>query len=89
MSETIIFQVPEDRLQKIEANQGKIIDALQNFKAIPPDEFLTAGEFMARCKISRWTFNQLRSENKIKVIERARKLYVPETEVKRYFTEEI
>lgn len=86
MTEKIIIQVPEERLAALEAGQNQIIDALRQFKAVPPQEYLTVAEFMEACKISRWTFNLLREKNKIKVIQKSRKLYVPATEVNKFFT---
>ena len=46
-------------------------------------------EFMEKAKMCRWKFNQLRSKNKINVIQRGKKLFVPASEVRRYFEGEM
>lgn len=48
---------------------------------------ITAKEFMAAVKIGRTKFDLLVSTSKIKVIKKKRKIYVPVSEVDRYFTD--
>ncbi len=50
--------------------------------------YLTALEFMHAVKIKRWKFNQLINENKLKAIKKKRKVYVPVSEVERYFSDQ-
>ncbi|SMD32564.1 hypothetical protein SAMN04488029_0911 [Reichenbachiella faecimaris] len=83
-----IIELPSERFEEFIENQNKILGALENLKMVPRPEFLTASEFMFQAKIGRWKFDQLRDQNRIKVIRRGKKLYVPESEVNRYFLEE-
>ncbi|MFT3932828.1 MAG: hypothetical protein QM726_04355 [Chitinophagaceae bacterium] len=48
---------------------------------------ITAKEFMAAVKIGRTKFDALVNTSKIKVIKKKRKIYVPVSEVNRYFTD--
>lgn len=83
-----IIELPSEKFDEFINNQERILGALENLKVIPRPEFLTASEFMVQAKIGRWKFNQLRESNRIRVIQRGKKLYVPESEVNRYFLEE-
>jgi hypothetical protein len=42
---------------------------------------------MDAVKIRRWKFDQLIAGNLIKTIKKKRKIYVPESEIQRYFTD--
>jgi len=46
---------------------------------------ITAKEFMAAVKIGRTKFDKLVNTSRIKVIKKKRKIYVPVSEVNRYF----
>jgi hypothetical protein len=48
---------------------------------------ITAREFMEAVRIKRTKFDQLVVTNKIKVIKKRRKIYVPVSEVERYFAD--
>jgi hypothetical protein len=52
-----------------------------------PLRHITAKEFMAAVRICRSKFDQLVNENKIRIIRKRRKIYVPTSEVDRYFSD--
>lgn len=52
-----------------------------------PVKYITAKEFMAAVKIGRTKFDQLVQTNKIRITKKRRKIYVPVSEVERYFTD--
>jgi hypothetical protein len=52
-----------------------------------PLRYITAKEFMAAVRICRSKFDQLVSVNKIRIIRKRRKIYVPTSEVDRYFSD--
>lgn len=92
MSHQIIKQVVEIPLADFEAlkeSNRQIVEALQAMKSIKRPEFLSSKEFMEEVKISRWKFQELRDANMLRVVQRGRKLYVPATEVTRYFNGEM
>ncbi len=68
-------------------NQRAIMDKLHNLSAESPtsSEYITAMEFMDALRIHRSKFDELRQQNLIKTIEKGRKIYVPSSEIRRYF----
>ena len=48
---------------------------------------ITAQEFMQAVRIKRTKFDQLVVQNKIKIIKKRRKIYVPISEIDRYFSD--
>lgn len=48
---------------------------------------ITAKEFMSAVRIGRTKFDQLVLSNKIRIIKKRRKIYVPVAEVERYFSD--
>lgn len=84
-----VYEIPEDRLKAFEDNQNKILSFIDDVKSQTPEEYLTVPEFMERCKISRWTVNDLRDKGRIKTIQIGRKLYIPFSEVNRFFRGEL
>lgn len=88
-----VVELPIERfksIERLESISHRILDALDNIQGVPRNsEYLTAQEFMDELRISRNKFDKLRHENKLKVILRGRKLYVPVIEVKRYFDGEM
>src|SRR6476469_3490248 len=87
---TSFILLPQAELNILKTTQLQILDALKNLQgahktAAPPTGYLTAVEFMKAVKICRSKFDQLAVNSKIKVIKKKRKLYVPLSEVERYF----
>lgn len=68
-----------DRLDQI--NKIKVPN-----KLISPG-YMTATEFINAVHIRRSKFDQLVERNKIKTIKKKRKIYVPATEVERFFND--
>lgn len=60
--------------------------SISNF-SISTSYHITAKGFMAAVRICRSKFDQLVSENKIRIIRKRRKIYVPTSEVDRYFSD--
>ena len=89
---TSFILLPQADLETLKRTQLQILEALKtlqgaNRPASPVASYLTAVEFMKAVKICRSKFDQLASTSKIKVIKKKRKLYVPLSEVERYFTD--
>lgn len=83
--------IPEEELTNIQSTQQEILRQLQGLQSFSsstvPIRHITAKEFMAAVRICRSKFDQLVSENKIKTIKKRRKIYVPTSEVDRYFSD--
>lgn len=89
---TSFVLVPQSEFDQLKTTQVQILEALKTIQgtsktapSIPA--YMTAVEFMKAVKICRSKFDQLASASKIKVIKKKRKLYVPLSEVERYFTD--
>lgn len=82
--------LPEEEWNQFRSSQNEILALLKDVKNNPripmhPFGFMTAMEFMEAVKIRRTKFDQLVQTNKIKIIKKLRKIYVPVTEIDRYF----
>ena len=88
---TNLVIIPEEDLINIQTTQQEILRQLQNLQTSSPlsptSGHITAKEFMAAVRICRSKFDQLVSENKIKTIKKRRKIYLPTSEVHRYFSD--
>lgn len=87
---SLVMISPED-LANLKSTQQEILQRLKelqlkNQPAINP-KHITAKEFMSAVRICRTKFNQLVANNKIKSIKKLRKIYVPFSEIERYFTD--
>lgn len=77
--------------KKIEELEEKISLLMQEKQQAKKSDYLTVKEFIAEIKVSRGTFENMKNEDspskfKVNFIKRNNKLYVPQTEVKRYYT---
>ena len=83
--------IPEEELTNIQSTQQEILRQLQGLQSSSsstvPIRHITAKEFMGAVRICRSKFDQLVSQNKIKTIKKRRKIYVPTSEVDRYFSD--
>ncbi|MEO7045964.1 MAG: hypothetical protein ABI091_11705 [Ferruginibacter sp.] len=83
--------IPQEELAIIKGMQQEILLQLKELNAQKSQSFVvknfTALEFMAAVHICRSKFDQLVNANKIKVIKKKRKIYVPVSEVDRYFSD--
>jgi hypothetical protein len=91
--EYILMIIPAAELDNLKKMQEKIIerlDQLQSGNKTPgkvPENYVTAQQYMDAVKIRRWKFDDLIANNLIKTIKKKRKIYVPESEIQRYFTD--
>jgi hypothetical protein len=91
-----IVMITAEELQQIKSTQQAILEELKALRTHSPTPgkeriatHITAMQFMNEVQIRRWKFNELIAGNKIKTIKKERKIYVPITEVARYFTDPI
>jgi hypothetical protein len=90
---SVLVMIPEAEWMQLKETQQMILNIVRAY-CEPKREikthlsgFLTALEFMNAVKIKRWKFDQLIGGNKIKAIKKKRRIYVPVSEVERYFTD--
>ncbi len=84
-----VYEVPEEFLNRFDSRLGKIEGALQKINALERPEEFTPKEFMSRIKISRSQLEIFMNLGLIKYKKIGRKIYIPDTEVERYFAGEI
>ena len=86
-----LVMIPQEELSSLQSTQQEILKQLQSLQLVAsptvPLSHITAKEFMAAVRICRSKFDQLVSENKIRIIRKRRKIYVPTSEVDRYFSD--
>lgn len=84
-----LVMLPQEQWADLIAAQQTILQELKELKLKSQREmltsYLTAMQFMSKVQIGRTKFDQLVQSNKIKVIKKRRKIYVPISEVDRYF----
>ena len=81
-----LVMIPQEELSNLQLTQQEILKQLQNLQLstspIVPLRHITAKEFMAAVRICRSKFDQLVGQNKIRIIKKRRKIYVPTSEYK-------
>ncbi len=82
--------LPEEEWNQLRIGQNEILELLKNIrfdsrKPTHPFGYMTAIEFMEAVRIRRTKFDQLVQKNRIRIIKKLRKIYVPVSEVDRYF----
>ena len=82
--------IPEAELQELKSTQVQILQQLQTLKdkTVTPSSLsnhITAIEFMKAVKICRSKFDKLVASAHIKAVKKKRKIYVPVSEIDRYF----
>src|SRR5690349_19237126 len=88
---TTLIMIPVEELEHLKAKQQEIINKLDDLKVQTavghhiPVNHITAIEFMEAVRIRRSKFDDLVATNKIKTIKKKRKIYVPVSEIERYF----
>ncbi len=91
LKDATIIMIPAETLQKLQATLEEILKRLIDKPAAdkpnPQPKFLTALQFMEAIDIKRTKFDELVKSGKIKIIKKKRKIYVPATEVERYFND--
>ena len=90
-STTSLVIIPIEELNNLRATQQEILQQLKELKSggtgTIPVKYITAKEFMTAARICRSKFDQLVSQNKIRSIKKRRKIYVPVSEIDRYFSD--
>jgi hypothetical protein len=87
-----ITMIPTEKLEKLDLiyqRQEEILKALESKNLIKPSEHLLIEEFLIQTKMSRSKFERLRSNGNLLSKKLGRIIYVPATEVQRYFRGEI
>jgi len=88
---TIMVLVPEAEWSQIKDTQLRILEVLKELDNKKNEAVkiknITALEFMSAVRIKRTKFDKLVAENKIKTIKKGRKIYLPVSEIDRYFTD--
>ena len=86
-----MVMIPEEEWNAFKLIQEEmhrfIKNASDNKADVLGSNYIIAKEFMAAVKIKRSRFNKLVNTNKIKAIKKGRRIYVPLTEVERYFSD--
>ncbi len=86
-----LVMISKEELASLQETQQEILKQLQNLQSLQsstiPIKHITAKEFMAAVRIGRSKFDQLVLLNKVKTIKKKRKIYVPVSEVDRYFSD--
>ena len=86
-----LVMISKEELASLQETQQEILKQLQNLQSLQsstiPIKHITAKEFMAAVRIGRSKFDQLVQLNKVKTIKKRRKIYVPVSEVDRYFSD--
>jgi len=86
-----LVMIPPEELDKIKSTQLEILQQLKQLRceksALISPKNITAKEFMAVVRICRSKFDQLVIAGKIKTIKKRRKIYVPVSEIDRYFSD--
>ena len=89
VQEMNFVMIPAADLALLKTSQQEILQQLKELNTKGPGglpiEYITAVEFMKAVSIGRTKFDQLVNTNKIKVIKKRRKIYVPVGEVDRFF----
>ena len=84
-----LVMITEEDLALLKNTQQEILQQLKELHSKGPGgvsvKNITAKEFMATVRIGRTKFDQLVSTSKIRIIKKRRKIYVPVSEVDRYF----
>lgn len=84
-----IIMIPEQELKQIKEIQGKILEKLENLQIrdAPQSAYITAIEFMEAVRIRRTKFDHLVATNQIKTLKKSRKIYVPTSEISKFFSD--
>lgn len=84
-----LVMIPKEEWTTLLAAQQDILQQLKELSTKGqtgiPIKHITAKEFMDAVRIKRTKFDELVQGNKIKTIKKRRKIYVPVSEVERYF----
>lgn len=87
-----LVMIPEEELSHLKNSQAEILAQLKNLQShnnirSSMGSYITAKEYMTAVKICRSKFDQLVLSSKIKTIKKRRKIYLPSSEVERFFSD--
>lgn len=87
-----LVMIPGEELAALKGTLELVLTEIRSLRSAKQSKsgkegFITAKEFMAAVRIGRTKFDQLVAGNKIQTIKKLRKIYVPVTEVNRYFSD--
>ena len=86
-----LVMIPQEEWMGFITTQQEILEQLKQIGSKEPvgvpRKNITAKEFMHAVSIKRTKFDQLVQSNKIRIIKKKRKIYVPVGEVDRYFND--
>jgi fumarylacetoacetate (FAA) hydrolase family protein len=84
-----IVMISEQELKQIKEIQGKILEKLESLQPRETQDsgYISAIEFMNSVRIKRSKFDHLVATNQIKTLKKARKIYVPTSEISKFFTD--
>lgn len=85
----VLVMIPETELNLLKSSLKDIQQQLKDLKGNRQTavKYITAMEFMTAVRIKRTKFDELVRFGKIRIIKKARKIYVPVGEVDRYFSD--
>lgn len=84
-----VTEVPAEFISQLTTTLDQIKRGLENMGGIQRAEYLTLPEYMARVKVSRWKTDMLIKQGLLKYKRVGRKIYIPESEVGRFFAGEL
>ena len=84
-----VTEIDSEFLNRLDSTMQEIKRGLQNIRAIPQNDYLTADEYMAKIKVSRWKFDALIKEGLLEYKKVGRKFYIPLNQVTKYFNGEM
>ena len=86
-----LVMISQQEWEEFKHIQSEILQQLRgigyNNASVVPLKHITAKEFMDAVRIKRTKFDQLVHANKIRTIKKGRKIYVPVSEIDRYFND--
>ncbi len=87
---TTFILIAQEEMNSMKSMQQEILQLLKSQQPDRPGikvSNITAKEFMEAVKIKRTKFDDLVKTSKIRIIKKKRKIYVPLTEIDRYFND--
>jgi hypothetical protein len=90
LRQTTLILIPQEELNLLKSTQQEILNLLKSRQPNKADVIIKnipAKDFMAAVNIKRTKFDELVKTNKIRIIRKQRKIYVPVSEIDRYFND--
>lgn len=84
-----VVELDSDFVSRLEKDILEIKSSLYRINALERPDYLTPKEFMAKVKIGRTYFDILVAQGILRFKKIGRKIYIPTSEVDRFFTGEL